>query len=215
MYNKTESDVLKTIHIKNGADLLYNSYNLANRPIESNAIFDVESLENITKAKLYVFGAGAGIDEADASFNDKIYQNIWENSTGTNYHGAFEADVLDLLKTTNHLKFISTGGTILALQNILVLEYPIIREKTQIIIQTEYPNTAYAGTNNTLTINIKVNESDLYTIKLLTDNVETATLTQELAETWMKFTLTDKTSRPIDETTVSGANNKRINYTIL
>ena len=214
MYNKTESDVLKTIHIKNGADLLYNSYNLANRPIESNAIFDVESLENITKAKLYVFGAGAGIDEADASFNDKIYQNIWENSTGTNYHGAFEADVLDLLKTTNHLKFISTGGTILALQNILVLEYPIIREKTQIIIQTEYPNTAYAGTNNTLTINIKVNESDLYTIKLLTDNVETATLTQELAETWMKFTLTDKTSRPIDETTVSGANNKRINYTI-
>ena len=108
MYNKTESDTLKSIYIKNGADLLYNNYNLANRPIETNTVFDLENLENITKAKIYVFGAGASADEADASFNDEYYPNIWENSTGTNYHGAFEADVLNLLKTSNHLKFIST-----------------------------------------------------------------------------------------------------------
>lgn len=214
MYNKTKSEFSKSIFIKNGADLLYNAYNLANRAVESNTIFNVENLENITSAKIYVFGAGAGNEEADASFNDKLYLNIWENSTGTNYHGAFEADVLNLLKNNNQLKFISTGGTILALQNILVLEYPIIKEKTRIEIKTEYENTAYAGTNNTLTVNIKVTERGLYTIKLLTDGIETAATTQELPESWIRILLTDPTIYAIDKTTVSGEENKKINYTI-
>lgn len=214
MYNRTESNVLKTIYIKNCADLLYNAYNLANRPVEANTMFNLESIANITKARLYVFGAGATTDEADASFNGKMYPNIWENSTNTNYHGAYEIDVANLLKTSNNLKFISTGGTILALQNILVLEYPVIKEKTQINIKTEYENTAYAGTNNTLTVSIKANETGTYTIRLLADSIEITNLTENLTETWMKFIITDKAIRNIDETTASGANNKKVNYTV-
>ena len=49
------------------------------------------------KATLYSFAAGAGVDEADLKFNNALYKNIWENSTGTNYHGAFIADVTSLL----------------------------------------------------------------------------------------------------------------------
>ena len=214
MYNKTGSEVIKNIYIRNGADLLYNYYNLAERPVESNTQIDVESLDNITKAKLYVFAAGAFNNEADAKFNDKLYKNIWENSTGTNYHGAFEADVLNLLKTTNKVTFISTGGTILALQNILVLEHPKIREKIQINIGTEYSNTAYAGTNNTITANVKVNKTGSYTIKLLANGIEKANITQELTESWIKILLTDSTIYEIDNTTVSGHENKKINYTI-
>ena len=214
LYNKTGSEVIKNIYIRNGADLLYNYYNLAERPVESNTQIDVESLNNITKAKLYVFAAGAYNNEADVKFNDKLYKNIWENSTGTNYHGAFEADVLNLLKTTNKLTFISTGGTILALQNILVLEHPKIREKIQINIGTEYSNTAYAGTNNTITVNIKINKTGNYTIKLLANGIEKANITQELTESWIKILLTDSTIYEIDNTTVSGHENKKINYTI-
>ena len=214
MYNKTESEVIKNIHIKNGADLLYNYYNLAERPVEAKTQFNIESLANITKAKLYVFAAGAYANEADARFNDELYKNIWENSTGTNYHGAFEADVLNLLKNTNQLTFISTGGTILSLQNILVLEHPKIREKIQINIETEYANTAYAGTNNIITVNIKMNKTGNYTIKLLSNGIEKASITQELNESWTKILLTDPTIHEIDNSTVSGKENKKINYTI-
>lgn len=214
MYNKTGNDVIKNIYIKNGADLLYNNYNLANRPVETNTQFDIESLNNITNAKLYVFAAGASNNEADVRFNNNLYKNIWENSTGTNYHGAFEANVLDLLETANQLTFISTGDTILALQNILIIEHPKIREKVQVEIKTEYANTAYAGTNNTITANIKMNQSGNYTVKLLTDGVEKAKVVKELNESWQKIFLTDPTIHAIDKTTVSGEENQKINYTI-
>ena len=214
MYNTTESDIIKTIYIKNGADLLYNSFNLAKRPVETNTMFNVENLLNITKASLYVFAAGAGNDEADAIFNGRKYLNIWENSTGTNYNGVFETDVLDLITSSNHLKFISTGETILSLQNILVLEYHLIKEKIGINVETEYANTSFAGTNNTLKINIKVNQTGLYTIKLLSDGIETSTMTKELTKEWISLFLTDQSIRPVDETTVIGQNNKKVNYTI-
>lgn len=214
LYNKTESDITKTVYINNGADLLFNSYNLANREVESTTVFNVKKLENTTKAKIYVFAAGAGNEEADARFNDNLYKNIWENSTGTNYHGAFEADVLSLLKKDNQLTFISTGETILALQSILVIEQPKTMEKTQINIETEYANTAYAGTNNVITANIKINQTGNYTIKLLTDGIEKANIARELTESWTPILLTDPTIYPIDKTTVSGEENKKINYTV-
>lgn len=214
MYNRTGSEVIKNIYIKNGADLLYNNYNLANRPVETNTQFNIESLDNITNAKLYVFAAGASNNEADVSFNNNLYKNVWENSTGTNYHGAFEANVLGLLEKTNKLTFISTGDTILALQNILVIEHPKIKEKIQIKIETEYANTAYAGTNNTITANIKMNQTGNYTVKLLTDGVEKANMTLELSKSWTKIFLTDPTVHAIDKTTVLGEENQKINYTL-
>ncbi|WP_406535578.1 DUF3344 domain-containing protein [Methanobrevibacter sp.] len=214
MYNTTNSDTLKTIYIKNGADLLYNEYNLLNRPIQTDATIVITNVENITKATLYVFAAGAGVDEADLEFNNRTYTNIWENSTGTNYNGMFIADVTDIAEKTNNVTFISTGGTILALQNILVTEHPIIREKTLINLSTEYKNTAYAGTNNTITADIKINEEGIYDIRLLANGEEVANITQNLTKEWMKLLLTDQTVRPIDETSVSGANNQQINYTL-
>ncbi len=214
MYNTTNSDTLKTIYIKNGADLLYNEYNLSNRPIQTDTTIVITNIENITKTTLYVFAAGAGVDEADLEFNNMTYTNIWENSTGTNYNGMFTADVTDIAEITNKVTFISTGETILALQNILVTEHPIIKEKTLINLSTEYENTAYAGTNNTISVDIKINEEGTYDIKLLADGEEVAIITESLTKDWMNFLLTDKTIRPIDETTVSGADNQQINYTL-
>lgn len=213
-FNTTNSETLKTVYMKNSADLLYNAYNLANRPIEANTQIILSDLSNITKATLYSFAAGAGVDEADLKFNNNLYKNIWENSTGTNYHGAFIADVTSLLQTTNRITFISTGGTILSLQNILILSHPLVKERTQIKLETEYANTAYAGTNNTLIVNVKINSTGIYSLKLFADGEAVANTTQYLITDWVKINLTDKTVRPIDETTVSGAQNHNINYTL-
>ena len=213
-FNTTGSETLKTVYIKNSADLLYNAYNLANRPIEANTQIILSDLTNITKATLYSFAAGAGVDEADLKFNNALYKNIWENSTGTNYHGAFIADVTNLLQTSNRITFISTGGTILSLQNILILSHPLVKEITQIKLETEYTNTAYAGTNNTLTANVKMNKTGTYSLRLFADGKEVANATQYLTTDWVKIHLTDKTVRPIDETTVAGAQNRNINYTL-
>jgi hypothetical protein len=121
LYNTTKSNNVKQVFIKNEADLLYNNYNLANRIISSNDLINID-LTNVTNSTLYVFAASANNGDSDLKVNDNYYSNIWENYSSTNHNGMFKIDSTDILKEDNLISFISTGGTILALQKIIVTE---------------------------------------------------------------------------------------------
>ena len=119
MYNTTNSNFLKTIYMANGADLLYaSSYNLANRFVSSDYAMSTVT-DNVVDAKFYVFAGGAQAGEGNIVFNGDEYTNVW---SGTSYTlNIFSTDVTDSIADVNDVSFVSTGGTILALQQLIVV----------------------------------------------------------------------------------------------
>lgn len=83
-------------------------------------------------------------------------------------------------------------------------------------ISTEYSsvNICFPGTFNILTATIESDVKNDFTIKLLADNHVVDSLDVKLTVGNQKLKLKDSTIRPIDETTVRGANNKKVNYTV-
>ena len=122
LYNSTGSNALRHVVINNDADLLYNKYNLANRSVESNSAIEATIPENMTQSTVYIFAASANNGDADLKVNDNYYQNIWGNYSSTYHNGVFKIDATNLIKADNQIIFISTGGTILSLQKIIVTE---------------------------------------------------------------------------------------------
>jgi hypothetical protein len=88
-------------------------------------------------------------------------------------------------------------------------------DKAEISFSPEYTEVpcAYAGTNNTLTVKIKTKEGN-YTVKLLADGRVVNQTEMNLNDGTNVLLLTDQTIRPVDESTVNGAQNNNVNYTI-
>ena len=110
------------------------------------------------------------------------------------------------------------GGYGASLKNVLSL---LTLEKNNDVIvsevATEYTGgdgACYAGVNNTITANIDVNKNGSYTIELLVDGKVVATNEVDLYSNMSSVTIVDPTIRPINETTVNGANNTKVNYTV-
>jgi hypothetical protein len=122
LFNSTSSNVLRQVVINNDADLLYNNYNLANRPVQSNCQIEVNIPENMVKSTMYIFAASANNGESDLKINDNYYSDIWENYSSIYHNGVYKIDSTKILKSDNEISFISTGGTILSLQKIIVIE---------------------------------------------------------------------------------------------
>ena len=87
---------------------------------------------------------------------------------------------------------------------------------TDLSLKTEYTSvpSAYAGTNNTLTVTVSTNKAGKYTLRLLADNVLVSEIEQDLISGSNTVLLTDPTIRAVDETTVNGATNNKVNYTV-
>ena len=208
--NDNESETHKTVYIAENADLLSKYAN-----IDSGAytFIDIDT-ENLAGAELYVFGAGAQSGEGNIIFNDETFTDVW-NGTG-NSIACFVEDITDIIDTNNTIYFQSTGSTILSLQSIIVCEIDDDLYAVNATITPQYANTIFAGVNNTLTINIKnSNEKINGTVVLLNDGVEIDS--QELnidSNSSQNLTFIDSKIRPIDETTVNGANNTKTNYTL-
>ena len=117
LYNVTEPEHIQTVYIKNGADLLSNSNNVANRSVKSDSKFDI-SLENITSASVSIFAASAQPGEGNIVFNGKTFEDVWTGTSSTNE--LFVIDATDLINESNSISFAATGSTILALQQIII-----------------------------------------------------------------------------------------------
>ncbi len=122
MYNTTGSKTLKEIYMLNGADLLAatgSSFrNDANRTVKADSTFVVDT-KDIASADLYVFAAGAQNGEGDIVLNGEVDKNVWGGTSKTS--DLYVADITGKVKDSNAISFVSTGGTILALQQIMVL----------------------------------------------------------------------------------------------
>ncbi|WP_406537563.1 DUF3344 domain-containing protein [Methanobrevibacter sp.] len=207
LYNSSKSKVVKNIYAINGADLLNNEYNDAKRVVDLNNEIDINS-SDIIDATLYVFSASAQENDGNVIVNGINYNNVWNE--GVNSLSLFKTDITGIAEDKNTISFVATGGNILALPQFIVTSKKVVAD---IFLETECPNTCYAGTNNTLTITIDTKKAENFTVKLFADNV-LVNSTNINAISTTKFYLTDLTIREINETTVNGASNNKVNYTV-
>ena len=207
LYNSSKSKVVKTIYSINGADLLNNEYNNLNRAVELKNEININS-SDIFNATLYVFSASAQENDGNIIVNGITYDNVWNE--GVNSLSLFALDMTSIVEDKNNISFVATGGNILALPQFIVTSEKIAAD---ILLETEYPNTCYAGTNNTLTVTIDTKKPGNFTVKLFADNV-LVNSTNLNVNSKTKFYLTDPTIRQINEATVNGASNNQVNYTV-
>ncbi|MBO6274257.1 MAG: DUF3344 domain-containing protein [Methanobrevibacter sp.] len=118
--NNNESETTKNVYIAENADLLAKTYS-KNLTVGANTQFNDLSLNRIINATLYVFAASAQNGEGNIIFNDVTSENVWNGTS--NSINSYEMDITDIVDESNSLFFESTGSTILALHQIIVVEY--------------------------------------------------------------------------------------------
>ena len=214
MYNTTDSDILKEIYINHGADLLTDHSsslkNSANRVAKADSTFDVYSKLTLN-ATLYVFASNAQNMYGDIIFNGEYYSNVWNGSLS--YSSDYrQFDVTGKIRETNSISFVGTGGSILALQQIMVLTKNA--GDVEISLAPEYPGVAYAGTTNAITVTVDSVKAGKFNATLLADGIEVNKKEIELAAGKDSFIIIDPTVRAVDEFTVKGAANNKVNYTL-
>ena len=209
MYNTTGNRDIKEIYIYNGADLLENSNNLAGRTVSTVTEINVDPLLCLN-ASLYVFAASPQKDEGDLIFNGQLHENIWNGTSSS--HDVYSLDISSSIKDSNTISFVSTGNDILALQQIIVIAKNI--DDIKIGLESEYPNACYAGTNNQIFANISALKQETVLARLLADGVIVNESEINLIYGSNQFTFLDPTIRPVDESSVNGAENRIVNYTL-
>uniref|UniRef100_UPI0025EBEE11 DUF3344 domain-containing protein n=1 Tax=uncultured Methanobrevibacter sp. TaxID=253161 RepID=UPI0025EBEE11 len=150
LYNSTDSSVITTVYMANGADLLSDDYNAAERLVMSDNVMDVNA-KDITCAKLYVFAASAQKGEGNIIFNDNIIKDVWDGSS--NSVGMYCEDITENIADSNTISFIATGSTILALNQMIVTE-SVVKQTPEITI--EVPSDVKVGDSVNVTVKTNV-----------------------------------------------------------
>ncbi len=216
MYNTTNSNYIKEIYINHGADLLTDHstsfINKANRTVKSDSTIKVNP-KITSNATLYVFASNAKTNYGNLIVNGETYMNIWDGASSCTDYKQF--DVTGKIKDTNSISVVATDGSLLALHQIMVLTKNLDDvEVTSITPEYTSVPSAYAGTNNAITFTIEAIKDAKFNVTLLADGKEVNSTEVSLSIGSNKFILIDPTIRPVDSTTVNGADNRKVNYTI-
>lgn len=178
--------------------------------------FNTSGVTDIVKAEL----TNIALSSADGTFrlNGQIMGDPARHVSG-NYYQYNLWDVLDKIKQGQDTELISMVGgasSYGSLKNVLTfLKLESKNITADVSLASEYANTCYAGTNNTLTVNVNANFAGRYLIELLADgSVVNSTEVDLDGSNQIALLLTDQTVRPVDATTVNGANNKMATYCI-
>jgi hypothetical protein len=211
MYNRTGSDTVKSIYIDNTADILENSYNVANRPVELNTRFNVSS-ELVQSADFYVFAAtdDSG-DEAYILFNGERTKWAIEGRQTSFKKLNIKRTLKDINNVTVGAYSNVPGYRLFALQQIMVLTKKIQTSVSS--INTEYDDVAFAGTSNKVYVEIKNTRSGEFTINLYADVAFIGSQDIVLNGKSATISFVDPTIRPVDANTVYGGDNDKVNYT--
>ena len=214
--NNSLANTIKKVYITENADLLSKQYSL------NFTVGELTKLDNINnafvlKSDLYVFAASAEIDEGNIIFNGNNITNVWQGNSSS--LEMFTLDVSNDIEKNNVLFFEATGGTILSLHKIVVVESKL-NVSSSANLKTEYTNTIQAGVNNTLTLTVVNNGTDdgkNIQVKVLSENTEIASFVIDnfVVGEDNVFTFVDTKIRPVDENTVYGADNPLANYTVI
>lgn len=178
LYNNTESDYIHTFYMLDGVDLLSNSNNGAGRIVKTSDIFNANK-NDVVDAGFFIFAAGAQKGEGNVIFNGNVNEDVW-NGTSNSVEEYF-IDVNDSLADSNEVSFVSTGSTILALNQILATSQkaPVKVTLSAKTLSTTYDSskaftvTAMDSKNNPvggLEITLKVFTGSKYVTKTLRTN---------------------------------------------
>ena len=148
LYNDTESDILTTVYIADGADLLSNANNKAGRIVNTGNALDVTT-KDIINATYYVFAASAQQGEGNVIFNGNETVDVWNGTS--NSIETYSADVTGIIADSNNVSFVATGSTILALSEIVKTtqkapEKPVAKIQTVVKapkVSAKYKKSAY------------------------------------------------------------------------
>ncbi len=209
MYNDASSSTLKEVYISNGVDLLENSYNLAKRAVKSDVTVNINP-ELVEDAKLYVFAAGAQEGNGNIKFNGKEFSNVWKGTSHTT--DLYEVNVKKFIDEVNTVSFISTGSTIQALQQILVLTKNI--QTSVDLVTTKDGDNVFAGIENDINIHIDNTINGKFTVKLLADGKLVNSTEITLNGKSISLMLRDPTIRPITENLGYEEENYKVNYVV-
>ncbi|WP_295609099.1 DUF3344 domain-containing protein, partial [uncultured Methanobrevibacter sp.] len=180
--------------------------------------FDTEGVTDIAKADL----TDIVLSSANGNFtlNDKLLGEPDNHTAGSTYQYSYW-DVTDKIEEGKNTEIMSRyAGTSAygSLKNVLtVLKIQSKTASADVTFNTEYTSvpTCYAGTNNTLTVKVKANKAGKYMVELVSSDGAYETAEVELdGENETTLLLTDSKIRPIDETTVNGANNTQVEYEV-
>lgn len=173
---------------------------------------------NTTKIKKYnnVILTNVVLSSTDASckINNKPIYDLIEHEKG-DYYNYNQWDVTDNINTSSQttINYYNNGESLKSVLNILKFTNQKISANITNAVG-EYENIAYAGTINQLTMNIVSDKNADCKIRLSADNIIVNTTQINLKTGNNKILITDPTIRPLDETTVMGSNNKKVNWTI-
>ena len=147
LLTNNENGASKTVYISESADLLSKTNN-KNLDVGAYTKFNIDSTSMINST-LYVFAAGGQKNEGNIVFNGEIKSDVWNKTSNSIDYYTFNTS--GLTKDNNTVFFQSTGSTILALHQILVVE----RENTQNIQLTVENLEKYYGGSEKLNATLK------------------------------------------------------------
>ena len=210
--NDDSSDVEKTVYILEEVDLLSKTYN-KNLPAGFNAAFDVVD----GNATLYVFAASAQKGEGNLIVNGETYTDVWDGSSES-----VEVFTSDVDAGNIKVYFESTGATILALHQIVVVSNERLPEIDVSALKTPWNDGIYAAVDNNLTVTINNKQSRILenvTIELYSNEsgelIATYTI-DSLAPGTSSIIINDPTIRELTESTVwPAAQNNKIAYNVI
>ena len=179
--------------------------------------FDTADITSIVKADLIniALSSGDGIYKLNGEFIGDSNKHVSGNYYQYNYW-----NILDNVKEGQDTEFVSIAGASAygSLKNVLTfLKLESKNITADVSFNTEYTSapTCYAGTNNTLTVKVSSNFAGRYVIELLADGklLNRSEVDLDALEE-STVLLTDSTVRAVDETTVNGADNKKVTYIV-
>lgn len=195
-YNTTGSSIIKNLYMVNGYDLFNNDYNKAGRVNQANSIINVD-VSKINDATIYIFAAGADRTDGHVIVNDNEFNNCWNGNGNT--ADLFKTDITSIVKESNEVSFVSTGGTISSLAQFIVTSKDFVQATATVKAKDNSKNIVYPGFNNTLTITVNTNKQGKYVVKLLADGNEVNSTEIDLINGENTLTLVDPTIRSLPE----------------
>ena len=142
LYNTTGSTVVKDVYISNGADLLGNYGNAAQRVISANSVIAIDN-SNVANAIAFIFGAGAKDDRVDAIYiNGEASYKVWNTTEGSQVN-VFATDVTKIISDKNKVSVVlnndnTASNTFTVLQQIFVVTHKTATKITASNVVTVY-----------------------------------------------------------------------------
>ena len=195
-YNTTGSSTIKSLYMVNGYDLFNNDYNKVGRLNQAKSTINVNT-EKINNATIYIFAAGADKTDGYVVVNNNSFENCWKGNGNT--ADLFKTDMTSIVKDSNEVAFVSTGGTISSLAQFIVTSKELVQATATVKAKDNSKNIVYPGFNNTLTVTVNTNKEGKYTIKLFANGIEVNATEIDLANGENTLTLIDPTIRQLPE----------------